>query len=82
MPDKAAIEVLAARLTGLGEAHAGVHLASIGWILPMLHDPDGHEVRFYTRAHHTDLDPAVTTIHDPRETAERRARDHDTATTS
>jgi hypothetical protein len=31
-----------------------VHFASIGWILPLLHDPDGHEVRFYTIEHHTD----------------------------
>ena len=48
VPDKEAIDQLAARLTALGEQHAGVHWASIGWILPMLHDPDGHEVRFYT----------------------------------
>ena len=73
VPDKDAIERLAARLSGLGEQHAGVHWASIGWILPELHDPDGHEVRFYTLRHHTEVDPkAVTTIHDPRESAERR----------
>ena len=75
VPDKPAIEALAQRLTDLGETHAGVHFASLGWILPMLHDPDGHEVRFYTTQHHTDADPAtVVTIHDPRETAEARAR--------
>jgi catechol 2,3-dioxygenase-like lactoylglutathione lyase family enzyme len=75
VPDKAAIQALAQRLTNLGEDHAGVHFASLGWILPMLHDPDGHEVRFYTTQHHTDPDPdAVATIHDPRETAEARAR--------
>jgi hypothetical protein len=39
---------LAAHLTQLGEDHAGVHFASFGWILPMLHDPDRHDVRFYT----------------------------------
>ena len=72
VPDKAAIEDLAGRLTALGEEHAGVHWASIGWILPSLHDPDGHEVRFYTQEHHTLPVPGqVTTIHDPRETAER-----------
>jgi hypothetical protein len=72
VPDKDAIDQLAARLTGLGESHAGVHWASIGWILPELHDPDGHEVRFYTLQHHTEPDPgAVTVINDPRETAER-----------
>lgn len=54
VPDKQAIEDLAARLTALGEQHGGVHFASIGWILPMLHDPDGHEVRFYTVQHHTE----------------------------
>lgn len=75
VPDKAAIERLGARLTGLGEEHAGVHWASIGWILPMLHDPDGHEVRFYTHEHHTEPGrDGVTVIHDPRETAERRER--------
>ena len=75
VPDKDAIDRLAARLTGLGEQHAGVHWASIGWILPELHDPDGHEVRFYTIQHHTELDPgAVMVIDDPRENAERRER--------
>lgn len=73
VPDRAAIEALAARLTDLGEEHAGVHPASAGWILPLLHDPDGHEVRFYTNEHHTERPvDAVTTIHDPRETAEGR----------
>jgi len=75
VPDREAIDRLAARLTMLGEQHAGVHWASIGWILPHLHDPDGHEVRFYTIKHHTDLTPgAVTTITDPRESSERRER--------
>jgi hypothetical protein len=75
VPDREAIDQLAARLTMLGERHAGVHWASIGWILPELRDPDGHEVRFYTVAHHTDLAPGtVTTITDPREGAERRER--------
>ena len=75
VPDKDAIDQLAARLTGFGEQHAGVHWASIGWILPELHDPDGHEVRFYTIQHHTELDPgAVTVINDARESAERRER--------
>lgn len=75
VPDKDAIDRLAAGLTRLGEPHAGVHWASIGWILPELHDPDGHEVRFYTIQHHTELDPgAVTVINDPRENAERGER--------
>jgi catechol-2,3-dioxygenase len=70
VPSREAIEELAAHLTTLGEEHAGVHRASLGWILPHLHDPDGHEVRFYTHQHHTDHDPHhLTTINDPRETA-------------
>jgi catechol 2,3-dioxygenase-like lactoylglutathione lyase family enzyme len=78
VPDRAAIEELAARLTALGEQHAGVHWATIGWILPELHDPDGHEVRFYTVQHHTEPDPqAVTVINDPRETADRHALEAD-----
>ena len=75
VPDQAAIEALAARLAGLGEEHAGVHWASVGWILPELHDPDGHEVRFYTMEHHRQLDPeSVTRFADPRETSEARER--------
>ena len=75
VPDQDAIERLADRLTALGEEHAGVHWASIGWILPLLHDPDGHEVRFYTHEHHTEPELGnVITIHDPRETSERRER--------
>jgi catechol 2,3-dioxygenase-like lactoylglutathione lyase family enzyme len=77
VPDREAIEDLARRLSQLGEEHAGVHWATIGWILPMLHDPDGHEVRFYTIARHTDLpDGEVLTVHDPRESAGRREQDN------
>jgi catechol 2,3-dioxygenase-like lactoylglutathione lyase family enzyme len=76
VPGKDEIDQLAARLTALGEEHAGVHWATTGWILPMLHDPDGHEVRFYTMQQHTELNAdAVTTIIDPRESAERAHRD-------
>ena len=75
VPDKAAIDELARKLDELGQAHAGVHQASLGWILPEVLDPDGHALRFYTMQHHTDP-PAgqITTVHDPRETAERRER--------
>ena len=39
-------------------------------------DPDGHTLRFYTMEHHTDMMPGkVTTIRDPRETAERLERE-------
>ncbi|MFI9503012.1 VOC family protein [Nocardia sp. NPDC052566] len=73
VPDKAAILALAEHLTALGEQHAGVHFATIGWILPLLHDPDGHEVRFYTTQHHTDIpDGEVLAVDNPRETAEAR----------
>jgi len=80
VPSKEAIETLAARLTALGEPHAGVHLATIGWILPDLHDPDGHEVRFYTTTHHSEPPgDRVLRIDNPRETAEaaeRAMQDH------
>ncbi len=62
VPDRAAMLALADHLTSLGEGHAGVHFATHGWILPMLHDPDGHEVRFYTTESHTSLDPARTLV--------------------
>jgi catechol 2,3-dioxygenase-like lactoylglutathione lyase family enzyme len=71
--DKAAIDQLARRL---GQVHAGVHRASLGWILPEVLDPDGHTLRFYTMEHHTYVAPGeVTTIRDPRETAERLERE-------
>ena len=77
VPDKESIDALAERLTALGDAHAGVHFATKGWILPLLHDPDGHEVRFYTVEHHTDFESdRVSSVHDPRETEERRAADY------
>ena len=63
-------------LVELGQAHAGVHRASLGWILPEVPDPDGHAMRFYTMEHHTDVAPGeVATIHDPKETAEQRERE-------
>lgn len=74
VPDRAHMSALAQRLDGLGEAHAGVHRATLGWILPMLHDPDGHEVRFYTVEHHTKPDPAqVYVVNDAVASANRRA---------
>ncbi len=62
VPDRATMVALADHLTALGDAHAGVHFATLGWILPMLHDPDGHEVRFYTRESHTELDPDLVLV--------------------
>jgi hypothetical protein len=63
------MDQLAARLTALGEQHAGVHWASIGWILPHLHDPDGHEIRFYT--HRTT--PTLTPMWSPPSTTRGKA---------
>ncbi|OFI37115.1 glyoxalase-like domain protein [Arthrobacter sp. SW1] len=54
VPTKEDLESLAARLKDFGDGHAGVHFATVGWILPGTHDPDGHEVRFYTTEQHTD----------------------------
>ena len=48
VPGHKAIEALAASFTGHGDAHAGVLRTPVGWVLPGVHDPDGHEVRFYT----------------------------------
>ena len=45
VPGKPELDHHARRLTVQDEAHAGVHWASIGWIL---HDPDGHEIRCCT----------------------------------
>ncbi|MBH0776327.1 VOC family protein [Nocardia bovistercoris] len=69
VPDRTALEALAAHLADLGESHAGVHFATIGWILPELHDPDGHEIRFYTIESHTELGDQRLVVADPRETA-------------
>jgi catechol 2,3-dioxygenase-like lactoylglutathione lyase family enzyme len=76
VPDKAAMDRLASALDAMGQAHAGVHRASMGWILPEVRDPDGHVLRFYTLEHHTDAPSGqVTTFRDPRETAERIERE-------
>jgi hypothetical protein len=59
VPDRDALQELATHLSDVGESHAGVQFATIGWILPMLHDPDVHEVRFSTIAAHTEVDPGA-----------------------
>ena len=48
VPGQDAIEALAARFTERDDAHAGVQRTPVGWVLTGVHDPDGHEVRFYT----------------------------------
>jgi catechol 2,3-dioxygenase-like lactoylglutathione lyase family enzyme len=52
VPTRAALDALSNRLTLLGDFHHGVQVASLGWILPGLADPDGHEIRFYTTESH------------------------------
>jgi len=71
-PAKDDLESLAASLTALGERHAGVHRASMGWILPHLADPDGHELRFYTTGHPAQHDGGgpPSAVPNPREAAE------------
>jgi len=79
VPSEEEINKLAARLTSLGEKHAGVHRTKIEWILPYTHDPDGHELRFYTTQRHTDPPfDAVLRIDDLQEMAERCAREQGT----
>ena len=48
VPGHDAINALAARFTARDDAHAGVQRTPVGWVLTGVHDPDGHEVRFYT----------------------------------
>jgi hypothetical protein len=61
----------------LGQQHAGVHFATVGWILPMLHDPDGHEVRFYTVEHHTvNRTDDVRVVEDAVGSEQDRLREH------
>jgi catechol 2,3-dioxygenase-like lactoylglutathione lyase family enzyme len=71
--DKKTLDALAARLQSFGEAHAGVHFATVGWILPDTHDPDGHEVRFYTNDHHSaPAEGEVIVVEDPIGTEDQR----------
>jgi catechol 2,3-dioxygenase-like lactoylglutathione lyase family enzyme len=80
VPTKAALETLAQRLTALGEQHAGVHFATIGWVLPLSHDPDGHEVRFYTTERHTHPRAGeITQAHDVVATEAARERAYQAA---
>jgi catechol 2,3-dioxygenase-like lactoylglutathione lyase family enzyme len=73
---KPELEALATRLAEHGEDNAGVHFATVGWILPGTHDPDGHEVRFYTTDHHTALptDGRPVVVEDPIGSEQERER--------
>ena len=48
VPGREAIEALAAHFSSAGEPHEDVLRTPVGWVLLGIHDPDGHEVRFYT----------------------------------
>lgn len=48
VPGQEAIEALASHLTERGVEHNGVIRTPVGWVLVGVHDPDGHELRFYT----------------------------------
>jgi hypothetical protein len=50
VPNKEALDRLAEHLDGCGERHGPVVQTPIGWLLPGLIDPDGHEMRFYFSA--------------------------------
>jgi hypothetical protein len=50
-----------------------VHFATIGWVLHGAHDPDGHEVRFYTTEHNMEISPdGPIVVENPREAAAAR----------
>jgi hypothetical protein len=71
VPTRGALEALSARLTQLGEAHGGIQVASLGWILPGLLDPDGHEIRFYTtQSHKTVPEGQVYVVDSARQAAD------------
>jgi hypothetical protein len=57
-------------------AWAAAVAGSVGsacWATAGAHDPDGHEVRFYTTEHHTEKPgDGVLRVADPRESAARR----------
>lgn len=48
VPGEDAIRALADRFESLGDPLHGVERTPVGWVLLGVHDPDGHEVRFYT----------------------------------
>ena len=60
VPGHEAIEALAARFAAVGESHPEVQRTPVGWVLLGIHDPDGHEVRFYTVP--LELPPDLTRI--------------------
>ena len=74
--DTVALGNLAEQLDGLGVGHGPVVRTPIGWLLPGVVDPDGHEMRFYVSEPQEVVDPEhPMRIHDagPRGWSERIA---------
>ena len=61
-PDRAALDGWAQRLDALGVGHGPVVRTPIGWLLPGVFDPDGHEMRLYV----SDPQAAVDSQHPVR----------------
>lgn len=57
VPNTGALAELALRLDGLGVPHGPVVRTPIGWLLPGVFDPDGHEMRFYVSEPQELVDP-------------------------
>jgi hypothetical protein len=72
VPDKPALTALAERLNDLGEQHAGVHDASIGSILPALHDPGAKSASTPPNGHADLPHGQAIRIENPREAAAQR----------
>jgi catechol 2,3-dioxygenase-like lactoylglutathione lyase family enzyme len=57
--DEAAINEWAAHLDAQNVEHGPVIRATLGWLM-VAKDPDGIEVRFYTRAQHSEVEKGTT----------------------
>ena len=65
VPDTVALNELAEWLDGLDVRHGPVVRTPIGWLLPGVVDPDGHEMRFYVSEPLEVVDPQLPMrIHD------------------
>ncbi len=47
VPGEAGLHAPSEHLDGVDEPHGPVVRTPVGWILPGVHDPDGHQMRFY-----------------------------------
>lgn len=64
VPNKGALDRLAEHLDECGEHHGPVVQTPIGWLLPGLFDPDGHEMRFYFSLPESTATPRPRRLHD------------------